>query len=96
VWRDTACGSHFVLWNDRIFLFSADRDALGEDRQEPDASLVDAVRDRLSTARPSSYVDVAYALEEVPWDVLSACRYLARIGAAKEGEGKNRGEFTKM
>lgn len=97
VWRDTTCGTHFVLWNDRILLFSeTDGDSWTEERQEPDTPLLDAVRRFLSSTIPISYIDVAYALDENPWDILAACRFLVRVGFAREGTDKHRSEFTKI
>lgn len=43
---------------------------------------------------PVSFVDLAGKLDEVPWDVLSLCRYLVRRGVAEEQPGEPRGIFS--
>jgi len=94
VWRDTGCGSHFVIWRDQISLFDHD---YYDDYQPIDADelqrLVDIVRLKLDPYRPRSYVEIADELEAVPWDVLRACRKLVRAGEAREGHNEHRGEF---
>ena len=94
VWRDTGCGSHFIIWRDQISLF--------DDRYEEDwpidaadiAILAKAVIPRLTEGRGRSYVDVADELGEIPWDVLRACRKLVRDAIAEEGSRHHRGEFA--
>ena len=34
------------------------------------------------------YPEIADQLDEIPWDVLDACRHLARCGVIIEGSGK--------
>ena len=43
-----------------------------------------------------SYVDIANTLDEIPWDVLDALRYLVRTGVVHENVGKLRGTFGHM
>jgi hypothetical protein len=95
VWRDTGCGSHFIIWRDRILLFGQDDEELQSGRQEEASALVAAVRDRLSEERLIPYVEIADELSEVPWDVLTICRQLVRAGFAREGRGKQRGMFCR-
>jgi hypothetical protein len=93
VWRDTGCGSHFIVWRNHIVLFGdGDIGDPPEDSEELEG-LVEAVRKQLSDKRLVSYVDIADTLGEVPWDILRACRYLVRQGTAREGRGKSRGFF---
>ncbi|MCK1732333.1 DUF6527 family protein [Bradyrhizobium sp. 142] len=92
VWRDTGCQSHYIIWRGRIYLFGSDNDA------ETDAGialddLLGPVSKRLSYAAWRSFVDVADELGEIPWDVLEACRTLARKRVAEEGTGKLRSHF---
>lgn len=94
VWRDVGCGSHFIIWSDQVFLFGGDDDELG-DFPTAASVLSPLVFDHLSTESHSSYADVAEALGEIPWDVLSACRALVRKGLAEEGQGKERGAFRR-
>lgn len=94
VWRDTDCGSHFIIWRDTILLFGEDSGFLRSTPPSEDPANVQmAVLDRLPSSGLVSYVDVADELGEVPWDVLDACRYLVRAGILREGIGKSRGRF---
>jgi hypothetical protein len=93
VWRDTDCGSHFIIWRDKIFLFGTGHrdDDLTSFRCSQD--LIDAVYSRMVQTRLVSYVDIADELAEIPWDVLDVCRHLVRAGRVREGRGRQRGMF---
>lgn len=43
-----------------------------------------------------SYVDVADALQEVPWDVQEACQSLVNAGELVEATGNQRGWFRRV
>ncbi len=97
VWRDTDCGSHFIIWRDRIFLFGRsyeDEDSTPWFQNKSD--LIDAVSAQMPTTRLVSYVEIADALLEIPWDVLDICRLLVRRGVAREGAGQQRGLFGRI
>jgi hypothetical protein len=97
VWRDTDCGSHYIIWRDRILLFGqADEDFVSPTHAAEIAALSESVRGRLPQAGYVSYVDVADALGQIPWDILDALRHLVRIGIAREGLGKQRGHFCRL
>lgn len=96
VWRDTDCGSHFIVWRGNILLFGEREEdfeapALG-DELEP---LTHAVLGRMPPGGFVPYADVADVLQADPWDVLDACRSLTRRGLLKEGTGKERGHFMR-
>jgi hypothetical protein len=96
VWRDTDCGSHFIIWRDKIFLFGrghGDDDLESSAQKRPD--LIDAVCARLPENSLVSFVEIAEALVEIPWDILDICRLLVRTGRAREGRGKQRGMFSR-
>ncbi|MDX8449831.1 DUF6527 family protein [Mesorhizobium captivum] len=86
VWRDTGCGAHFIVWDDVIHwtndIWIVRRDPI----------LERAVEAKL-THDFISYVDLAAALDEIPWAVLDACRSLASTGAAVEDRDKRRPWF---
>lgn len=94
VWRDTGCGSHFIVWNQRIFwcdLPGSDRDVVVENAAELRRKVLEKV-----TTQWQHYTDLAQQLDEVPWDVNWACSYLAiRHLGLEEGIGKQRGYFRK-
>jgi len=97
VWRESGCRSHYIIWRDRIYLFSRYEDDF-ETAEEPDeiASLTEAVRGRLQKNTLIPFADIAEKLDAVPWDVLMICRGLVRKGTAREGKDKQRGSFGLM
>lgn len=97
VWRESGCMSHFVIWRDRIFLFSRDDDDLDTSPQADEiAQLIDSVREHLPETELLSFSEIAENLNAVPWDVLIACRRLVRMGIAREGKRKQRGWFGRL
>lgn len=94
VWRDTGCQSHFIVWRSRILLFGRWDDGDELSSQWPRQ---DALVHRLRTAWPghgwAQYVDIADMLNEIPWDVLGACRQLTKSGFLIEGEGDLHSHF---
>jgi hypothetical protein len=86
--------SHFVIWRDRILLFTQYEGDI-ESAQPLDEStvLTDAVRGQLAARQLISFTEIADALGAVPWDVLTVCRRLVRMGFAYEGQGEQRGRF---
>lgn len=100
VWRDTGCGSHFIIWKDEIYLFNAVEDeAEDRDRERLWSANVGlergAVLGALDAHTLTSYVDVADRLDALPWEVLIVCRRLVRERAAREGKGDQRGSFVR-
>lgn len=90
VWRDSGCESHFIVWHGHIDWLVTDTD----DGLRPE--LVESVQKLLRLGMPSSYWDIAEALNEVPWDVLRVCRELVREGIAVEASGQGRGHFSRV
>lgn len=93
--RETGCHSHFIIWDDRILWFGSDDTESPWGWEEPVSeelrrSLLDIIRE----AGAIHYTDIADRLNEVPWQVLTACRALRREGRLGEGSGRNRGIFT--
>lgn len=93
VWRDSGCGSHFIVWRDSLLWC----DRWEDGNVEPpttDTSLPQRARALLQDdLRP--YAEIAARLSEIPWEVLRACRALARAGQAREGVGPKLGWFCK-
>ena len=96
VWRESDCRSHYVIWRNRIFLFGRHEDDL-DTLSQPDETipLIDAVHDRLPQSGLVPFLDIAEAIDAIPWDVLMVCRRLVRSGRAREGTGKQRGSFAR-
>lgn len=93
VWRDTDCGSHFIIWRNRIFLFGAYPDAFASTDDEEIVALLPHVLSAIPLSGMVPYVQIAEVLRAVPWDVLDACRRLVRSGQLREGLDKDRGMF---
>lgn len=87
--RPTGCKSHFILWHGRILWC----DFAGDDEPH-DVMPIEADRILpLLVAGPADYVRIADQLDEIPWDVATACRRLVQAGQLVEGEGVQRGVF---
>ncbi|MCC5051269.1 hypothetical protein LLE70_07200 [Xanthomonas campestris pv. aberrans] len=78
VWRDTGCGSHFIVWN-HVIIWCDFRD-------RPRHAYVDDVpvlREKILGVLGSQwrhYWDIAQDLDEVPWDVNYVCETMAQNG----------------
>jgi hypothetical protein len=92
VWRDSGCGSHFIVWNSSLIW--CDRWEDGNREPETSSVLLARVHAQL-TDELRNYVDIATQLNEIPWDVQRACRILVRAGSAHEGAGKQRGHYRR-
>ena len=96
VWRDTGCESHFVIWRDRILMFGLERTTNASPRDNFDlVRLSKRVLEAWPDGGMISYVDVADLLQEIPWDVLEACRDLVRADELVEGRGAQLGTFCR-
>ena len=94
VWRTSGCKSHYIIWRDRILLFGQNEEEFERPVQSDEITvLTEAVRNRLPT---TGLIPFADGLDAVPWDVLTVCRKLVRMGAAREGKGKQRGSFGRV
>lgn len=94
VWRDTGCESHFIVWRDRILLFGAYASDFEDETLAPDqVGLARRVFEVSPVEGGVTYLELADMLEEIPWDVLDACRFLVREGSFTEGSGKSRQMF---
>jgi len=94
VWRESGCRSHYIIWRDKILLFGRDDEDMDASIQDSEMSrLMESVRKLLPQYGLISFSDVADQLNEIPWDVLMACRRLVRARFAREGTGKQRGSF---
>jgi hypothetical protein len=96
VWRDTGCLSHFIIWRNNILLFGHRGDDYWPETQTERGALLDKqVLELLSIRKFVPYVEIADALNEIPWDILWICRGLVRRGLAREGSGEQRGHFAR-
>lgn len=97
IWRDTGCEAHFIIWRSVILLFGdwndSDYDRFWED--EAYERLRDAVLDHLPIEKMKHFAEIADEIDELPWDVLRACRELVKRNLALEGEKKLRQYFKR-
>ena len=95
VWRDSGCGSHFIVWRNRVTWCEYDDDSLGS-YESSDSEKTRSVLEVLSE-KPEymSYEEVAARLNSVPWEVLTICRRLVREGRIEEAHDKDRGKFRR-
>jgi hypothetical protein len=90
VWRESGCRSHFVVWQNEIYLFG--RNDLDR-RRHP--KLESRVYKQLGDGQAHHFTDVADALDELPWSVLVACENLARDGKLRTPEKSYHGTFIR-
>jgi hypothetical protein len=90
VWRESGCKSHFVVWQNQIYLFGQDD---FDRRRHP--KLEDRVYKQLADGRAQHFADIADGLNELPWSVLVACENLASDGKVRELERPNHGKFIR-
>jgi hypothetical protein len=87
--RPTGCHSHFILWHGHVLWCD-----FGGDDELHDVTPVETDRILpLLAAGPADYVRIADQLDEIPWDVLTACRRLMQAGQLVEGQRSRRGVF---
>lgn len=95
IWRDTGCQSHFVLWNDLISWVDVFDTAEQEDSQET-RRLEERVWGVLKPDSFTDFVQLADALDEIPWAVLDACRHLVREERAVAGTDPMKSTFKRI
>jgi len=95
VWRDTGCQSHFVVWNDSIYWVDVIEMEAEEETQEK-RRLEERVCAVLKPDAFTDFVQIADALEEIPWAVLDACRHLVKQRRALAGIGPMKSAFKKV
>lgn len=90
-WRDSACESHFVLWNNHVYWC----DWEDEDTWSSAPAEIEEKVERALTTQYVAYDDLAAQIDEVPWDVLRACHALLRKGKAETKSRLARTEFRR-
>jgi hypothetical protein len=94
-WRDNACESHFIIWNNNIY-WCIGWETEGSDLWLVSKNLEETVLNNLSSDHFIKYYDLAERLELVPWDVLQACRQLARQNLVESAGGDHYNEFRRI
>jgi hypothetical protein len=95
VWRDTGCGSHFIVWNHNIQW--CDRHEIrGRANAEDVATLVTKIT-QVVGGDWIGYVEIAEMIEENPWDVSWVCDALTERGdQLVRGVGKLKGHYRSV
>lgn len=97
VWRESDCGSHYVIWNSRIFLFGRYEDDFeSQPSDDENGDLRSLVLEALPRETLTPFWKVAEDIGAIPWDVLRVCRRLVKCAQAREGRGKQRGSFGRF
>ena len=91
VWRESGCKSHFVVWQNEIYLFGEN-----DFRRRRLPKLERRVYKQLGDGHARHFVDIADVLDELPWSVLIACENLALDGKVRELEEPKRGSFVRL
>jgi hypothetical protein len=94
-WREGNCGSHFIIWNDRIYWCYGWEVDESDDWSVP-ATIEEAVLAALPTDRFIKYPELADKLSLIPWEVLQACRQLVERGAAIAGKRFRSPKFRRV
>jgi hypothetical protein len=94
-WRADGCGSHFILWNNRIYWCRGWESEEGDD-WEVSTKLEEKVYAALPDEWFMNYELVAEQLKLVPWEALQACRQLVNRGKAVAGKWPLRGSYRRL
>jgi hypothetical protein len=89
-WRDSHCGSHFILWKNQIVWCDWDDEGYWSQSTE--------IEGRVLAALPHDWIkyeELAEQLDEIPWDVLRACYALVRQRLAEQHSDRRTGAFRK-
>ena len=83
-WRNSHCGSHFILWNSEVYWCDWDDDGYWTQTAEIETRVWDSL-----TYDWINYEVLADQLGEIPWDVLQACYSLTRRGRVRHPKGEH-------
>jgi hypothetical protein len=90
VWRESGCRSHFVVWQNQIYLFGQND---FDRRRHP--FIENRVFQYLGDGQAHHFSEIADALGELPWPVLLACENLVADGRISETEKPKSGLFLR-
>ncbi len=93
-WRDSACRSHFIIWNNHIY-WCRGWESDESDEWAVSQSIEDKIFHIMAEDRFVSYEQMADKLDLIPWDALQACRQLVKRGLAIANKWPKREEFKK-
>jgi hypothetical protein len=92
-WRDSACESHFILWQNRLYWCGRYDDT--EDNYR-DPALEAEILTKVESVDFIYYDTMADEIDAIPWEVLWCCRGMVNRGILEEKHGKERGWFRTL
>lgn len=90
-WRDSACESHFIIWENHIYWCSSDLNF--DNYWSVNEEIEDDILAALKSKEFTHYLDLADQLDINPWDCLQACKRLTRNGILNVKDDKNQEYF---
>ena len=92
-WRDTKCGSHFIIWNNKIYWFHKNY-RYDEDWNVPQ-EIENEVLKALKMNEFTHYIEIADECGLIPWECLQACKQLSEKGLCESNDGIRKEYFKK-
>jgi hypothetical protein len=92
-WKDSGCGSHFIIWNNRIHWF--DNSYEWDDEWGVTEEIEKAVLCVLKNEEYIHYLQLADESGILPWECLQACRQLVEKRQCVPNDGDNQVYFKK-
>lgn len=77
-WRDTACGSHFIIWNSNIYWCYRYNET--QENWAVSKIIENRVLEALDEDEFIHYIDLADNTGLIPWECLQACKQLCEKG----------------
>jgi len=91
-WRTTACESHFIVWNNLVYLFGQYHKSGSS--WKVDDEMEERVLAALQPNHFTHYMDLAERCDLIPWECLQACEQLEEKGLCI-GEGEPLKDYFK-
>lgn len=92
VWRTSGCKSHFILWSNRLYW--NDRFE-GPPKVASVSDLEEMIFEDLKSGDHRSPLQIADAIDALPWAVQYVCRMMVRDGKLIEGDGELEGRYRR-
>ncbi len=92
-WRDTACGSHFIIWENRIYWCYRTNEL--DEGWRVNERIENKVLEVLKENEYRHYIELADECGLIPWECLQACKQLSRKGLCISKNGVSKEQFKK-
>lgn len=93
-WRDTACGSHFIIWKNRIYW------CYGRNELDENCTVSEQVENRVLEVLKENeyihYIEIADQCGLIPWESLQACKQLSKKRLCKAKDDLFNEYFTRL